>query len=182
MTGNDTDMVLPIIKSDNLELQTLSVDDAEAIFPLIDHDRVSMCQYLHWVNEVVDVVSTRSYLENRISSEVYGVAWYKILYAGQVAGVFGVKSINRATSTAEIGYWLSSHYQGKGIVAQCISSIADLLRIKHSIHYLEIRCLENNTASIAVAQRAGAKHIDTIPGDLTSKGELQGMLVYRIDL
>lgn len=175
-------MDLPVFKSDKLELQALSVDDAEAIFPLIDHDRAVMRKFLHWVDEVVDVVSTRNYIESRVNSEAYGVAWYKIFYAGHVAGVFGVKSIDDAASTAEIGYWLSSLHQGKGIVSRCIDIISVMLRKQHQLASVEIRCLEDNTASIAVAQRAGGRYIGTIPGYFTLKGEPQGMLVYRITL
>ena len=168
--------------SEEVALVLLSTNDAEEMFSLIEREREMLGKYLYWVNDVVDIDSTREYLNVRLSSGLPGSTWYKITYHGQVIGVFGVKSIDLKESVAEIGYWLSSQHQGKGIISRVISAVSTRLKNKHDVCYLNIHCLEANSASISVAERAGGQHSKTIPGYFAIDGKLQDLKIYTVQL
>jgi ribosomal-protein-serine acetyltransferase len=167
---------------EEVELIDLSVQDVEEIYSFIDSEREVLGRYLSWVNSVVDIGSTRKYLSSKVSSNIPGASWYKITYQGRAIGLFGIKSISIEESTSEIGYWLSSKHQGKGIISALISRISAYLKNIHHISYMEIRCLEENKASISVAKRAGGRHTKTITNYSTIDGKPQNLSIYTVQL
>ncbi|MBB1486598.1 GNAT family N-acetyltransferase [Oceanospirillum sediminis] len=168
--------------SEHITLEPLAVSDAEAIFLLIDSSRESLSQYLYWVDSVTDIATTRKYIQSRVCSGLDGAAWYRIKFLSENVGVFGIKSVDVEKQRAEIGYWLHSDYQGNGIITQSVSGIAQHLKRNRAVRYLEIRCLEKNKASIAVAVRAGGQHSGTISGYNTIGGALQDLYIYTVPL
>lgn len=165
-----------------ITLVPLSVSDAEAIFPLIDSDRLNLGQYLDWVDTVTDLESTRIYLERRINSGLNGAIWYKITFNDAVVGVFGIKVIRQSRACAEIGYWLHSDYQGKGIVTQTVAGFGEHLKSAGFIRRFEIRCMSGNQASIAVALRLGGRQTGTVTNFRLLNGQPQALKVYTIKL
>lgn len=168
--------------SERVALVLLSMNDAEEMFPLIEREREMLGKYLYWVNDVVDIDSTREYLNSRVSSGLPGSIWYKITYHGQAIGVFGIKSIDLKESVSEIGYWLSSNHHGKGIISSVISIISERLKNMHAVRYIEIRCLAENRTSISVAERAGGQHTKTIPDYFAIDGKVQNLNIYTVQL
>ena len=165
--------------SDDAYLEQLSITDAEAIYDLIENDREMLEKYLYWARSVKDFLSTKKYIEDRIASKEFGSSWYKITLNGKVCGI---KSVNKEKRFAEIGYWLSSNSQGKGLVSKSVSAISAELKKKHMVKFLEFHCLENNVASMSVAKRAGGKHVETINDYFTIDGKSQSLHIYKVVL
>ena len=51
---------------------------------------------------------------------------FAIVFEGELAGTIGIKGFNSLTAAIEVGYWLSEHLQGKGIMTR---SAAALIRL-----------------------------------------------------
>ena len=168
--------------SEKITLEPLSISDAEGLYPLIDSDRLNLGKYLSWVDSVIDIETTREYLQSRIHSGLNGASWYKIMFLGSAVGVFGVKTICEDQVTAEGWYWLHSNYYGNGIITQTISGIAQQLKSQSTIRNIEIRCLSENQASIAVALRVGGVHTGTIPDYNTIDSSPQDLNIYTVQL
>lgn len=168
--------------SEEVALVPLSTNDAEEMFLLIESERKMLEKYLYWVSDVVDIDSTREYLNTRVSSGIPGSIWYKITCHGQAIGVFGVKSIDLEKAVAEVGYWLSSNHHGKGFISSVISTISTRLKNMHDVRYIEIHCLEANGASISVAERAGGQHTKTISDYFSIDGKVQDLYIYTVEL
>ncbi|WP_332420376.1 GNAT family N-acetyltransferase, partial [Vibrio metschnikovii] len=49
-----------------------------------------------------------------------------MIYQDKLVGNISFNSINHQLKKVEIGYWLSSEYQGKGIVSKSVSKLVDL--------------------------------------------------------
>ena len=165
-----------------IALVPLQFSDAEVMFPLIDSDRNNLGQYLDWVDSVTDIETTRGYLQRRIKSGLNGAAWYKIEFNHTVVGVFGVKVVRQSRACAEIGYWLHSDYQGNGIVTQTVTGFCEHLKAEGLIQRVEIQCLAENKASIAVALRLGGRQTGTIPNYRVINGMPQTLKIYTIKL
>ena len=130
---------------------------------------------------MTDLNTTKKYIEDRVNSGLEGAQWLKFVFEGETVGVFGIKSVCESTGEAEVGYWLSQHAQGKGLVTQAMEAVIHLLR-ERGAKCLVITCLEQNKASIAVAKRVGASHEETKPNYLTLDGNLQDLFIYSLPL
>ncbi|KJY84500.1 50S ribosomal protein L7/L12 [Vibrio galatheae] len=78
-----------------------------------------------------------------------------ILYQSEIVGNCSCFNIDYETSSLEIGYWLSKHHQGKGIVTRVVKHL-----VEHAFHELKVEKVQlsaavENTASRNVAQRVG---------------------------
>ncbi len=163
--------------TEEIVLETLSRSDAKAVFDLVENNRNQLQQYLYWVDDVTDIKSTEQYIDARINSGLPEARWYKIVFRNKVSGIFGVKSLCREQSEAEIGYWLSQGAQRYGVVSRIISEVCTILK-SEGIHFLKINCLQENQASIAVAERSGAIHTGIISDYLQVAGQFQDLYTY----
>ncbi len=166
--------------SEKIEIVKLELSDDVAFYVLIEENRDFLGEYLSWVDSVYDQSSTKEYLQKKLQSGLSGAQWFKILYQGQVSGLFGIKSIKG--NTAELGYWISSSVQGRGVVSGIIESIMPYLRDHYGVRSVEFRCLEDNLPSIAVAKRFGAQHVKTIPIYYNGNKDIRNLTVYAIGL
>jgi len=137
---------------------------------------------LYWADSVRDLSSTRQYIEDRVFSQEPGARWYKVVQAGELCGVFGLKSIDAEKRSAQVGYWLSAASHGEGLISKAIAAIASELRLGGLVEYLEFHCLEDNHASMAVARRAGGEHVETIENYLELDGRRQHLMIFRAEL
>jgi len=173
---------MQIFIEEDLLLSPLTEADAQEIHLLIEQNRFLLTKYLYWADSIEDQASTSEYLRQRIYSKYSGAAWYKIIFKNQASGVFGIKEINTQTQTAEIGYWLSAHCQGKGVMTKVVNRICKYLKNSHNTQEIQIHCLSENKGSIAVAERAGGVHRRTVPNYYTIDGKEQDLKIYTIAL
>ncbi|MDN6069270.1 MULTISPECIES: GNAT family protein [Leuconostoc] len=62
-------------------------------------------------------------------------------------------NIDRKNKRAELGYWLSSNYQGLGIISSSVNLVLDYAFEKLNFHKIILRSDSENGKSIAVAHR-----------------------------
>ncbi|USD21344.1 GNAT family N-acetyltransferase [Microbulbifer sp. VAAC004] len=168
--------------TEDIYLEFLQEKDSQELFYLIEDNRLLLEKYLYWAKSVQDMESTKQYICQRIYSKHNGSAWHKIIFNDQLSGIIGVKEIDQKNKCAEIGYWLSAHCQGKGVMAKVVAKICEELKRQAGVAQIKIHCLSENTASIAVARRAGGIHSSTIPAYLTIDGKSQDLMIYTVAL
>lgn len=79
-----------------------------------------------------------------------------ILYHGQFCGVIGVYLKDKEYAhTAEIGYWVSEQFWGKGIATRSVRQFCELLFTTTDIRRIFNPVTAQNTASIRVMEKAG---------------------------
>ncbi|MFA0813556.1 GNAT family N-acetyltransferase [Microbulbifer epialgicus] len=142
---------MEISVTEDILLKPLTDADAQEIHLLIEQNRSLLAKYLYWVESIKDLSSTREYLRQRIYSKNTGAAWYKIIFEEKVSGIFGIKEVNFHKRCAEIGYWLSTHCQGRGVITRVVEKICVHLKNNQGVRKLSIQCLSENIASIAIA-------------------------------
>ncbi|MCO1332707.1 GNAT family N-acetyltransferase [Microbulbifer sp. OS29] len=172
--------ILEITVDNEIQLDPLMERDAEQIFELIESNRPLLERYLYWAKTVVDLSSTQEYINERVYSNHFGSAWYKIIFNREVAGIFGIKTIDQEKNSAEVGYWLCKERQGRGVMTRVLGKIGVYLKDQKNITALKIHCLSENTASIAVAERVGGVHSDTIPNYYLINGTFQDLKIYTV--
>ncbi|MDN4620299.1 GNAT family protein [Paenibacillus sp. PsM32] len=141
---------------EEIELRPLEPSHARPIYQLIDQSRSSLRQWLAWVDATNSVAASEEYVRSSMTQAMENGAFNAgIWYKGQLAGIIGFHEINWNHRSVGIGYWLGSHYEGKGLVTSALRVLIDYALIELNLHRVEIRCATGNHRSRAVPQRLG---------------------------
>jgi ribosomal-protein-serine acetyltransferase len=144
------------VREDDLVLRTLDVADAPALFRLIDADRDRLGRWLPWVEETRTEGDTARFIADaaderrRRRSLVLG-----ILVDEALAGTLGLHYLDWFDRSAELGYWIASHLEGRGYVTRAARRTLALAFGSAGLHRVVIRCALDNERSRRVAERLG---------------------------
>ena len=78
-----------------------------------------------------------------------------IFYNETVIGGIGMHDWDLDTKKAQIGYWITGEYEGKGIIIKCLVPFIDYLFTKTGLNKIEIHYVTANKRSAKVAARLG---------------------------
>lgn len=92
---------------------------------------------------------------NRAAREDTGYA-FVVEYRGELVGQVSVAGVNRGSlQSASIGYWISEHVAGRGIIPTAVAMVADYCFTDLGLHRVEINIRPENTASLRVVAKLG---------------------------
>lgn len=89
--------------------------------------------------------------QNRTLQGLYSL----IIYQKQIAGVFQFNRFDFLNSTTEIGYWIFSKYQGKGLISRCCKSMLEYTFEELNFNRVEVKCAIANKKSQAIPRKFG---------------------------
>ncbi|NRF13684.1 GNAT family N-acetyltransferase [Vibrio coralliilyticus] len=88
-----------------------------------------------------------------------------IIYNSNIVGNCSFNTISYDTKTVEIGYWLSQHQQGKGIITRVVNKLIDIAFNEYQMEKVQLSAAKDNLPSRRVAERVGM----TLEGIITNK-------------
>ena len=158
MNGSGTSLSRPIrlLVDDDLILKEIQLNDADAIFEIIDNQRDYLREWLPFIDYTRHSGDTRAYILS-----LYDKPYdrrdlvFTIRYQDNVVGLMGLKGTDRDNHKTEIGYWLSSDKQGKGIVTKTCRKLVQYLFENMGINRIQIRVGIANEKSKKIPQRIG---------------------------
>jgi RimJ/RimL family protein N-acetyltransferase len=138
--------------------------DAPALSALIAESLAELRPWMAWASaEPQSLDERRSYLRSMILSEASGSDRIRaILVDDEIAGSLGLHR-NIGPNAWEIGYWLATDHTGAGITTTAVRLLCAEAFSDPATTHLEIHHASSNTASAAVALRAGFTHTTSIP-------------------
>lgn len=110
-----------LIVAPDLYLRPVTVPDAAALYHIIDTQRPYLRKWLPFIDLTKQETDTTLYLQTIVSSTTDKV--FVIVANEAIVGLIGFKSIEFFNRRLEIGYWLSEHEQGKGIMRRSCSRL-----------------------------------------------------------
>ena len=142
---------------DMSELRLLEPHHAQELFAAVDANREALRQWLPWVDASKTVADTREFIEDSLrkltnQQAVTAGVWSE----GCCAGVLGA-SLSELAPNAEIGYWLTAEFQGRGLMTRAVSALLTYLFEERCLHRVEIQCATENARSCAIPERLGFK-------------------------
>ena len=140
---------------ENLELRSLTVDDADEMFALIDTNRDYLAPWIPWIPLHRSVDDTRDYLARAEGASGKPRRGGAIRVNGEACGVVLLGGIDEANRLAPISYWLARSAEGKGLVTRCASALIEDGFAKDGLNRIELWVEPENTRSCAVADRLG---------------------------
>lgn len=137
-------------------LKLLDIEDAEALFALIDGSRRYLRAWLPWVDHTRSMADSRVFIESTKKQFAENQGFQVgIWYQHKLAGVAGFHKIDWQDRKTEIGYWLGEPFQGYGLMTKTCRVLLNHAFRKWKLHRVEIRCAADNSASCAIPERLG---------------------------
>jgi ribosomal-protein-serine acetyltransferase len=140
-----------------IELRLWEPCHAESCFAAVERNRVSLREWLPWVDGTRSAEDIRAYIQTVVTpqfGENKGPSC-GIWVGDNLAGGIGCHAIDWAHRNCSIGYWLDARYRGKGLMTRCCVSLLNYLFIDQKLHRVSIRCATGNHASCAIPKRLG---------------------------
>lgn len=142
--------------SDDLLLLPVQPEDAETLFTLTDNDRPYLREWLPWVDGTKTVEDTMDYISFSQEGNNAGTLLNLfIIWKDKIVGITGFNKIDRIHRIAYIGYWLSSDFQGNGIMTQSAKALTDYAFNELHSNKVEIRAAVGNKKSRSIPERLG---------------------------
>ncbi|HEY7588866.1 MAG TPA: GNAT family protein [Thermoplasmata archaeon] len=140
----------------DIELRLLKERHASELFALVDRNREHLRRWLPWVEDTRTVRDTRRFIQQSVAQLRRDDGFQTgIWYQGRLVGVLGYHYWNRTSRKTEIGYWLSSDVEGRGIMTRACKALVDYAFAKLGMNRVEIRAAMPNLRSRAIPPRLG---------------------------
>src|SRR5579871_1177726 len=137
-------------------LKLLEERHASAVFAVVDHDRAYLREWLPWLDSNTQVDDSLSFI--RITLEQFAKnqgLTAGIWCGGEFAGVVGTHKIDWLNRKVEVGYWIASTFQGRGIMTEACRLLTDHAFREWELNRVEIHCAPGNVKSCAIPKRLG---------------------------
>lgn len=168
-----------VIVSERIELREPVLADAETMFAYLTPE---VTRTLHFFSpkSVEDQRETvRQILEENLAEEAFTAGIYD-RSSGKYMGGCGIVGYDEESSTAEIGYWLATEHQGRGYASEAVRALCRYLFEECDANRAIICNDVRNTASRAVAERAGFRLDGVLRSHTPLKGELVDTAYYTL--
>ncbi len=142
--------------NEHIILKEISRNDAADIFYTINSQRSYLETWLPFVAYANEPADTEAFIESVLANQEENREYvFVIRYDDEFAGIIGFKDTDKINRKTEIGYWLSKHFQKKGIITLSLKQLLKLAFDKLEINRVQIRCAVGNTASSNIPKRLG---------------------------
>lgn len=165
------------IQADGFTLEKVnpSFDMAKYLFELVDSQREYLAKWLEWVD--FSNCPEDMYPHLLKSSETKSSNYY-IVHDNKIIGSISFVAFSEKHKFAEIGYWLSKDYNGKGIMTKAVGTLERFAFEVLGMNRVEIKSDVENKKSRAVPVRCGYKEEGVLRQSNLLRGQPRDIVVY----
>ena len=137
-------------------LKLLEERHASAIFAAVDRDRTYLRKWMPWVDTTRQVHDILKFVKTTLAQFANNEGLTAGIWRGnEYAGTVGTHKIDWVNRKVEIGYWIASRFQGRGIVTDATRLLTEHAFKEWELNRVEIHCAPNNKKSCAIPKRLG---------------------------
>lgn len=152
---------------------------AGEIFAVVDRERARLSEWLPWVAATTEPEHTRQFIRRALDQFASNEGFHAGIWcAGRYCGAAGFHRIDWVNSKVEIGYWIASEFQGRGIIHGSCRAIILHAFAEWKLNRVEIRCATGNARSNAVAAKLGFQLEGTLRDGQLLNGRFWDLRVY----
>jgi ribosomal-protein-serine acetyltransferase len=137
---------------EGVEVRVLEPEDAEQVFAVVEANRERLRAWMPWVDATHGPADTRAFIERDRASD--GLDALGIYVDGKYAGGIGIRP-DAEHADAEIGYWIGSAHEGRGLVTRACRALVDHAFGDLGLHRVTIRVAPDNARSRTIPERLG---------------------------
>lgn len=169
--------IFPIAVDDEIQLELISTNNADALLSIILNEKSYLSEWLAWPAHTHNMDDFMGYVNSVTESYNNGTGMACcILYKGQPVGAVGFNTIDSVSRKVEIGYWLSQHQQGNGIMTRVCQAMIRIAFDDLGMDKIDIPVATNNKPSRGVCERLGM----VIEGTIANAEDLNGRMVDHV--
>lgn len=147
-------MRIPV--TSEIELRVVTTKECQDVFEAVDQNRRHLREWLPWVDASQSSEGYVDVIKAWQQDIDYGVGLsLGIYYKCEFIGMCGFNTIDQQSKRAQIGYWISKGYEGKGIVKQCTEALMDYGFNSMKLNRIEIVCGVENKRSRHLPETLG---------------------------
>ena len=169
---------IPADLGDGALLRRLRMDDLEQIWALVEAERERLGEWMPWVESTRTIDDQRRWLASVVNDEAT-LDGCGIFVDGRYVGGVGLRW-DPYSVKGEIGYWISSTEQGRGLVTRAVRALLDVGFADIGLHRIEIRAGVYNVRSRAIPERLGLVYEGIERGGERGSGGYYDLAVYAI--
>ncbi|MDD1794773.1 GNAT family N-acetyltransferase [Enterovibrio makurazakiensis] len=170
-------------QTDRLLLRALNRIDAIALRDAIRDSSDTISPWLDWCHEGFDDLDSEAWINRSRQGWLTGTS-YELgafdLETGTLVGCVYISSIDKVANLANLGYWIASHHQGRGLAIETTEVAATLAFTHLLLTRLELVMDPANLASIRIAEKLGASFECKARNRYMYDGEPREGLVYSL--
>jgi len=164
-----------------LELRLPEVGFAESIFDTLQHQRKYLENWLPWAQQTKSIEDCQRQIKNyKLFNKGGQKLMTFIFYNQNLVGSVGLVKIFKENHSAEIGYWLNSNFQGRGIITQSCQRLTQYAFEKMKINRLEINPASTNLKSINIPKKLNFSFEGTIRDGLFINDKFHNLEKYSL--
>lgn len=170
--------LLPATLPGGAVLRRLAVDDAPALFAVVDQDRARLGTWFPWVevtrsqrDEETWIRQLRMDPEARDGLGIF-VGDDLVGGAGLIADPYRI--------VGEIGYWIRPAHEGRGLVTAAVRVLLEEGFDRMGLHRITIRAGVDNPRSRAIPERLGFREEGVLRGEGRGSGGYYDLVVYGL--
>lgn len=141
---------------EEIVLKIFEMDDAAALFELVENNRLYLREWVPWIDTNTDIVDSQAFIKSSQEQHDQNLGFQcGIWFNDQLVGVIGFQRIDWLNRNVEIGYWIDKEHQGFGIVTKSCRVLVNYAFNEYQLHRVQIRCATGNKKSCAIIERLG---------------------------
>ena len=150
--------MVSILIDDDILLRSYQLEDANELFRSVNESRLHLRPWLIWVDSTIKPEHSLQFIQQSLVQQNNQEALaLGIFHNRKIIGGIGMHQWSHSLEKAQLGYWLSKDYEGRGILHNCMLRFIDFLFEKVGLNKIEIHFIPANKRSAAVAERLGFK-------------------------
>lgn len=156
--------------------------DASAIYTIIDQERSYLEKWLPFVTLTNELKDTEAYIHSLVNAPNFVFEYvFTIRSNNKIIGMIGFVKTDIHNKKTEIGYWMSEHYQGKGIMTKSVNALINFAFETLAMNRIQIKCAVGNTPSSNIPKRLGYtfEGIER-DGELQADGSFKDLEIYSL--
>ncbi|WP_296404961.1 GNAT family protein [Psychrobacter sp.] len=167
--------------NDSLSVALVQPSVAKDYFAIVSKERDELSKFLPWPSKAHDEAFFENYIRQVLHDYADGKAMIcAIVFDNKIVGSIGLNAINHDLKKANLGYWVSKHYRGKGIATLCTKEFIKICFDEIGLTKIEIKAAVNNVASRAVPERLGFSLEGIISQSENVNGQLYDHAIYGL--
>ena len=143
-------------------LRAFTTDDLDALYAVIDLNRVRLARWFPWVEHATEASSQLPWLERARADQV-SLDGNGIWVGDQLAGGCDLR-IHPQDDLGELGFWLDEEQVGRGLVTRASQALMTRGFESEGLHRVQMRAGVENLRSRAVARRLKLKEEGVLRG------------------
>jgi RimJ/RimL family protein N-acetyltransferase len=173
-----------ILVDGDILVRPVELTDEQALFEAVRESIPEVSPWLGWCHENYSIDETREFLRLR-ADKSQGDEWYSFGVfdrndGGRFLGGIGLNFINRVHQFGNLGYWVRTSANGKGVAARASRLVAKFGFEELGLQRIEIVAAVSNIPSQRVAEKIGAVREGVLRKRLLIGGESHDAVLFSL--